>query len=97
MAAVTWAPTALADADAIAAYIARDSAEQAALFIARLMQSTDRLELLPESGRMIPEISDPSCREIRYGAYRIMYQIRGDEVWITGIVHGARDWRPEQG
>ena len=95
MAQVIWAPAALQDVDAIAEYIARDSADQAALFATRLIEVTDRLADYPESGRIIPEIAGPSCREIICGAYRIMYRLEGAEVWITGIVHGAQDWRPE--
>jgi len=96
MAEVIWAPSALKDVDSIAEYIARDSAEHAYLFIRRLIESVERLREFPRLGRMIPEIGDPLCREIIYGVYRIMYKIAGDEVWITGIVHGARKWRPRR-
>ena len=30
----------------------------------------------------------------RYGAYRVMYRIAKDEIWITGVIHGARNWHP---
>ncbi|MFH1942963.1 MAG: type II toxin-antitoxin system RelE/ParE family toxin [bacterium] len=92
MGALIWAPSALDDADAIAKYIARDSEDQASLFINRLIQITERLKEFPLSGRIIPEIKNPDCREIIYGSYRIMYRIEGDEIWITGIVHTARKW-----
>ena len=95
MAQVMWAPAALADVEAIAQYIARDSADNAALFVARLMEATDRLARFPESGRIIPEIGDAACREVMVTPYRIMYRLETDQVWITGIVHGAQDWRPE--
>lgn len=95
MAKVIWAPSALDDIDSIAEYIARDSTYRAFLFIERLFESTDRLQEYPLSGRVIPEINNPSCREIIYGAYRIMYRIENDEIWITGVVHGARNWVPE--
>ncbi len=93
MGQVIWSPAALDDADEIAAYIARDSPDQAALFVARLSESTDRLAEFPESGRVVPEIARASCREVLVGVYRIMYRLEGDAVWITGIVHGARDWK----
>jgi toxin ParE1/3/4 len=96
MAQVIWAPSALDDIDSIAEYIAQDSPETASLFINRLMEATDRLQEFPLSGRIIPEINNPNCREVIYGAYRIMYRVEGDEVWITGVVHGARDWRQER-
>ncbi len=94
MAPVIWAPAALKDAEDIAAYVARDSADQAALLVARLIEATDRLAEFPESGRVIPEIAHPDCREVIVGNYRVMYRLEGGQVWITGVVHGARDWRP---
>ena len=94
MGQVIWAPSSLEDVEQIAAFIARDSADQAALFITRLLEATDRLASLPLSGRVIPEIGHPDCREIIYGAYRIMYRLDSGTVWITGVVHGARDWKP---
>ena len=93
---VIWAPSALEDIEQIAQFIARDSSDQAALFITRLIEATDRLGSFPISGRVIPEIGRPECREIIYGAYRVMYRVEGEEVWITGVVHGARDWKPGQ-
>jgi plasmid stabilization system protein ParE len=54
----------------------------------------DRLAEFPQSGHVIPEISSPSCREISVPPYRVMYRTEGDQVWITGVVHGARDWQP---
>ena len=95
MGEVTWAPSALGDIDAIAEYIARDSPYTAALFVTRIFEITDRLQNFQLSGRIIPEIGDQSCRELIYGPYRIMYRVEDDDVWITGVVHGARDWKPE--
>jgi len=92
---VIWAPAALDDVDAIGEFISRDSPANASLFVDRLMQATDRLKLFPQSGRVIPEIGDVQCREVVYGSYRIMYRVVRDEVWVTGVVHGARNWRPE--
>jgi len=92
---VIWAPSALKDVDSIAEFIARDSVDRSALFITRLFEATDRLQNFPRSGRAIPEIGSQFCREIIYGAYRIMYRLENDDVWITSVVHGARNWTPE--
>ena len=94
MAEIVWSPSALTDLDSIAEHIARDSVGQASLFIERIIRATDRLEIFPHSGRVIPELRQEDRQEIIYGSYRIMYRVVGDEVRITGIVHGARDWRP---
>jgi len=96
MGKVIWSPAALDDLDAIAAYIARDSVDRASLFAARCIEATNRLGSFPSIGRIIPEIGDPSCREVLVGVYRITYRLEGGNVWITGIVHGARQWSPEQ-
>ncbi|HLF18553.1 MAG TPA: type II toxin-antitoxin system RelE/ParE family toxin [Candidatus Omnitrophota bacterium] len=96
MGKIIWAPSALDDIEAIARYIERDSIDQAALFVTRIIEMTDHLEGFPESGRIIPEINKKDCREIIYGAYRIMYRIVKNEIWIVGVVHAARNWHPEK-
>lgn len=95
MGKVVWAPSALRDIESIAEYISRDSVDQASLFVLRLIQITDRLESFPSSGHIIPEIKNKICREIIYGSYRIMYKIVNKDIWITGIVHAARNWKPK--
>jgi addiction module RelE/StbE family toxin len=94
MGQVIWSPSALEDIEQIAQFIAKDSSDQAAIFVGRLIEATDRLASAPLSGRIIPEIDQHDCREIIYGAYRIMYRRVGKDVWITGVVHGARNWKP---
>jgi addiction module RelE/StbE family toxin len=94
MGKVIWSPAALADVEAVAEYIARDSSDQAAIFVGRLTDAVDRLREHSRSGRTIPEIGSDACREIIVASYRIMYRVEDDDVWITGIVHGARDWKP---
>ncbi len=71
------------------------SVEMATIFVGKIFDTTERLQKFPFSGRVIPEIMDSDCREIIYGAYRIMYRIEHEEVWITGVMHGARDWKTE--
>ena len=83
-----------ADIDAIAAYIARDSAYHASLFIDRLFEAADKIKDQPFIGRKIPEIGQDDCREIIYGSYRIMYRIQKNSIWINAVIHGARNWKP---
>jgi toxin ParE1/3/4 len=94
MAKVIWSPSSLDDIDAIAAYISRDSVYHASLFIDRLFKATDRLKQHPLSGRVIPEIGNQNCREIIYGSYRIMYLVEKNNIMITGVIHGAMNWKP---
>lgn len=97
MGKVIWSPSAYKDVDLIAEYIARDSIDRAAMFVTKLMKQTDDgLVSFPQSGRIIPEMNDSSWREIIYGSYRIMYRIRENgDVYVAGVVHGARDFIPK--
>ena len=95
MAQIIWAPSAIEDVNAIAEYIARDSVDNAALFVTRLVDAVERLGQFPESGAVIPEIGDSACRQVLCVPYRVMYRFDGNSVWVTGVVHGARDWKPE--
>lgn len=94
MAKIVYTKTARNDLRSIYDYIARDSLFYAEIFIDRLMTAAGRLEKYPQSGRVVPEISDKNVREIIYRAYRIMYLIDGDNIYITQITHCAQDFKP---
>jgi len=93
MGQVIWAPSALKDVEYIAEYVARDSPDQAAIFVTRILEAADRLADFPLSGRIIPEMADAHRREIIAGSFRIMYRIEEGAVWVSAVVHGARDWK----
>jgi toxin ParE1/3/4 len=90
MAQVRWTPQAADDLDAIAEFIARDSPHFAALFVADILQTVDRLADFPESGRVVPEIGEKSIREIIFGSYRIIHRWRSEAIEILTVYHGAR-------
>lgn len=62
MVQVVWSPASLEDIGQIAQFIARDSSDQAALFVGRLIEAAERLGMVFLSGRIIPEIGHPDCR-----------------------------------
>ena len=92
MGRVIWSPSALEDADDIAAFIARDSVDHAALFVTRLFEAAEQIATHPQSGRVVPELGDSERREVFVGPYRLMYRMDGEDIWIVAVVHGARDW-----
>ena len=91
MTRLEWTEPAVADLENIQDYIARDSAEYADALIERLILSVDQLELFPESGRRVPESSDPKVRELLVEGYRVMYRVKKGTVQILAVTHGARN------
>ena len=89
---VEWTQTAKDDLKALWDYIARDSVFYADKFIDELLKATNVLETFPEIGRIIPEIGNSDAREIFHGSYRIMYLISNNHIFITQVIHGARDF-----
>lgn len=56
-----------------------------------ILTAGDELQYFPKRGRVIPEINKESAREIFYNSYRIVYDIVGHDIAITGVIHGACD------
>ncbi len=88
---VEWSAYARDDLDDLVQYISRDSAFYAGLFAQRVVLATRRLNVFPESGRVIPEAEDPALREIIVQGYRVMYRLEPDRVLILAVMHGRRD------
>jgi|MudIll2142460700_1097286.scaffolds.fasta_scaffold59651_3 addiction module RelE/StbE family toxin len=97
---VIWSFEATADLEAIADYIARDSSFYAASFVIEVREASRSLNEFSERGRIVPELSNPSIRELFINDYRLIYQIDESRVNILGLIHGRRDlktlWKNEQ-
>ena len=85
-----WSPQAIEDIEAIAEYIARDSAVYAESTIERIFEASEKLIQFPKLGRIVPEKNDESIREIFVFQYRIIYEITASEIHILTVVHGKR-------
>lgn len=46
---------------------------------------------MAERGRVVPELEEPTVRELIVGSYRLIYEIEGADVNILSLIHGARD------
>jgi plasmid stabilization system protein ParE len=90
MAEIRWTLQALDDVEAISDYIARDSAHYAQLFVNKIFDAAKMIEIFPESGRVVPEISRQNIREVILGNYRIIYRIRPGLAEILTVYHSAR-------
>jgi plasmid stabilization system protein ParE len=84
-------PTALANLDAEARYIARDNREAAARVVTAIADAIGRLAKYPAMGRAgrvtgTRELVVPST------PYIVPYRVRGDAVEILRVFHAARKW-----
>lgn len=87
---VAWSPRAVEDLEAIAQYIAADSAAYAAAVVKTILHTGRNLSQFPHSGRVVPEIADESIREWFAYSYRVIYRIEEKRITIAAVVHGRR-------
>jgi len=91
VAAVRWTISAREDLRAIVEYIGRDSPTYAAATAARVVSAVGKLRRHPALGRVVPELENPTIRELIVRSYRVIYQIRGQQVGVLAVVHGSRE------
>ena len=89
---VTWALSAHAALDDAISYIFQDSPTAAANLLDAALHAAATLATLAERGRIVPESADPAIREIFVSDYRLMYEVRSDQVVVVAFLHGARDF-----
>lgn len=89
---VVWTLRARQDLRSLFLYIARDNPNAAVSFRQKIIDKVDGLESFPESGRVVPERSDPRIREVILAPYRIVYRfkIEANLVEVLRVWHGAR-------
>lgn len=87
---ILWSPQALRDLEGIRDYIAIDSSRYAALVIERIVNGVERLSTFPESGRMVPELNDPSVREVIVRPFRVVYRLKPGLVEIATVFRASR-------
>ena len=87
-----WSPAARDDLHAIVVFIARDNPDRAMSFGHTLISETDRLQVFPELGRVVPEYRNDRLREIIIRPYRIVYRVNRDAqvCEIARVWHSAR-------
>jgi toxin ParE1/3/4 len=97
---VVWSHEATNDLQAIAEYIAKDSAFYAAAFVREIRNASRSLTDFSERGRIVPELHNDKIRELIVRDYRMVYSISETRVVILGLIHGKRDlkrlWGEEQ-
>lgn len=91
MVRVRWSRRALDRIKEIHNYIALDAPDTARKYAKTLIRSTDRLVMIPLSGRIVPEFEQENIHEIIKGSYRIIYRVLSEnEVSILTVFHSSQ-------
>jgi plasmid stabilization system protein ParE len=96
---VVWAKSARDALDAVIGYIAQDSPQAAVQILDDALRAGASLAAFAERGRVVPELNDPSIREVFVYKYRLQYEVGDARVLIVAFLHGARDfatWQESQ-
>jgi plasmid stabilization system protein ParE len=100
---VVWATRAIADLEAVAELIGKDSPHYAAVTVGRLARAARPLETFPPLGRRAPETASDEVRELVVGSYRLMYRLEARRILVVAVIHGRRElgdvgepWDPSQ-
>ncbi len=89
MVRIEWTERSLEDLNEIHDYIARDSGNYANLFVKKIYETIQKLKDFPKIGRKVPEVNNPSIREIIFQNYRIVYRNMDVYVEIITVIHGS--------
>ncbi len=87
---IRWTNAAAEDLRAISDFISRDSIRYADQVIERIIEAIERAAEFPGMGRRVPEYPRRDLREVIVYQYRAVYQVRGAQIIVIGIIHGAR-------
>ena len=93
---VEWSERAFEALDEALAYVAQDSPRAAERLLSRLLEAAESLSELTERGRIVPELADPTIRELIVPPYRILYEHDQERVRILALVHDAEAFRLRQ-
>lgn len=93
---VKWTNHAKSQLRHIHDYISQNSPLYARRVSEALVQKTIGLDELPRKGRMAPELNEDAVRELGLYSYRILYEIKTDNlIEVLAVIHKRRHVEPE--
>ena len=92
MVQIIWLKSAISDLKEIYQYISNDSKRYARQQVHKIQTSTEIIKTHIEIGRVVPELSDRSIREIIVRNYRVIYRIINSQtIHILFIHHSSKE------
>ena len=77
-------------------FIAHDSRHYAKKVTQDFWERTDILDELPKVGKKVPELNNENVRELSLYSYRIIYEIKKNQIFVLAVVHMRRDLKAEE-
>jgi len=78
-------------------YIAQDSSLYARRVSEALVKKTIGLDELPRKGHKVPELNEDAVRELGLYSYRILYEIKSDDlIEVLAVIHKRQHVEPEE-
>lgn len=71
-------------------YISLNSPTYARRMVDKITLRSEQIANHPFSGRLVPEYKGDDIRELIEKPYRIIYQIKPDQINILAVMHGAQ-------
>jgi toxin ParE1/3/4 len=91
---VRWTATAEHDLDSITGFVAEDSLDEALKILERMRKKAFGLRVLPERGRVVPELKEQGIilyREIIIAPWRMIFRISGETVYVLAVLDARRN------
>ena len=94
---VRWTAHAKSQVHHIHDYIAQDSPLYARRVSEELVKKTIGLDELPRKGRKVPELNEDAVRELGLYSYRILYEIKpNDLIEVLAVIHKRQHLESEE-
>jgi len=77
-------------------YIALDDIQMAIKWARGVFELCEKLSLQPKLGRMVPEFGRSEIREIIHGNYRLVYELKKNQVYFLTVWHTKQRFEDDE-
>ena len=71
-------------------FIAINNIGAALKWVEGIFDHCEQLRLHPYSGRIVPEFGRPEIRELIHGSYRLVYEVKVNQIDVLTIWHSSQ-------
>ena len=91
---IIWTHVAEKDLKNIIEYISTDSPQNALKILKKIKKTASNLYMLPERGRIVPELQDQGIlqyRELVIPPWRLIYRIAERKIFVLSVIDSRRN------